>query len=77
MTGGAEVADAGEHHGIGGHGRLVAAVFHDFTLTPPIPIGAKSTFTAPADGQLFLRCDDDWSQLGDNEGKIEVVIRRP
>jgi len=60
-----------------GHGRLVAAVFHDFTLTPPIPIGAKSTFTAPADGQLFLRCDDDWSQLGDNEGKIEVVIRRP
>jgi hypothetical protein len=60
-----------------GHGRLVAAVFHDFTLTPPIPIGEKSTFTAPADGQLFLRCDDDWSQLGDNEGKIEVVIRRP
>jgi hypothetical protein len=61
----------------GGHGRLVAAVFHDFTLTPPIPIGAKVAFAAPADGQLFLRCDDDWSQLGDNEGKIEVVIRRP
>jgi hypothetical protein len=61
----------------GGHGRLVAAVFHDFTLTSPTPIGAKASFTAPADGQLFLRCADDWTQLGDNEGQISVVIRRP
>jgi hypothetical protein len=61
----------------GGHGRLVAAVFHDFTLTPPISLGAKAAFVAPADGQLFLRCEDEWTQLGDNEGDISVVILRP
>jgi hypothetical protein len=60
-----------------GHGRLVAAIFHDFTLTPAIPLGAKATLTAPASGQLFLRCADDWTQLADNEGEIAVAVRRP
>lgn len=60
-----------------GHGRLVAAIFHDFTLTPPIPLGATATFTAPATGQLFLRCADDWTQLSDNEGGVAVTVRRP
>lgn len=59
-----------------GHGRLVAAVFHDFTLTPAIPLGAKATFTPPASGQLFLRCADDWTQLADNEGEITVTVQR-
>jgi len=60
-----------------GHGRLVAAVFHDFTLEPPVAVGSQAGFTAPADGRLFLRCDDDWTQLADNDGEIAVTIRRP
>jgi hypothetical protein len=61
----------------GGHGRLVAAIFHDFTLTPAIPLGAKATFAPPASGQLFLRCADDWTQLADNEGELAITLRRP
>ncbi|MFM8952407.1 MAG: hypothetical protein ACKOOF_05000 [Planctomycetaceae bacterium] len=60
-----------------GHGRLVAAVFQDFALTPAIPLGVKATFTAPAAGQLFLRCADDWTQLADNGGEIAVTVQRP
>lgn len=60
-----------------GRGRLVAAVFHDYALTQPIPLGTTMTFTAPIDGQLFLRCDDDWTQLADNDGELAVTLRRP
>lgn len=60
-----------------GHGRLVAAIFHDYALGDEIPLGAKGSFVASADGQLFLRCADDWTQLADNEGEITVTLRRP
>ena len=60
-----------------GHGRLVAAIFHDFTLTPAIPLGVNATFTPPASGQLYLRCADDWTHLADNEGEIAVTLQRP
>lgn len=60
-----------------GHGRLVGAVFHDYTLGEEIPLGAKRSFVAPADGQLFLRCADDWTQLADNDGEVRVTLRRP
>jgi hypothetical protein len=60
-----------------GRGRLVAVVFHDFTLTQAIPLGSETTFSAPVAGQLFLRCDDDWTQLSDNEGELAVTFSRP
>ena len=59
-----------------GRGRLVAAVFADYSLTPEIPLGAKATLKPPAAGQLFLRCTDAWTELGDNDGEIRVTIRR-
>jgi hypothetical protein len=53
-----------------GHGRLEGAVLAEtdagFTLSAPFAVGEQGTFTAPADGRLFLRCADDWTQLGDN-----------
>ncbi|MCE9629577.1 MAG: hypothetical protein K8S94_02500 [Planctomycetia bacterium] len=70
-------ADGGADGDGAGHGRLVATIFHDFALTTPIPLAARSSFTAPVDGQLFLRCDDDWTQLADNEGELTVTVRRP
>jgi hypothetical protein len=74
-------ARAGEAVGPDGHpdgrGRLVGVVFHDFALEPPMPLGGRCEFTAPADGRLFLRCDDDWTQLADNDGELAVTIRRP
>ena len=67
-------ADGGD----GGRGRLTAAVFRDaeFVLQEPFAVGAEKTFVAAADGQLFLRCADDWTGLADNDGEIEVALRR-
>ncbi len=59
-----------------GHGRLMGTIFHDFTLEPEVRLGEAGEFIAAADGRLFLRCGDDWTQLGDNDGAIDVTIRR-
>ncbi|RLT16774.1 MAG: hypothetical protein DWI27_08055 [Planctomycetota bacterium] len=63
-----------------GRGRLEAAVLAEadggFTLSAPIALGPTCTFTAPITGQLVLRCADDWTQLADNEGELEVTLRR-
>jgi hypothetical protein len=59
-----------------GHGRLVAAVFNDYALGGEIGLGAKSSFVAPADGQLFLRCADGWTELADNDGELTVTLLR-
>lgn len=60
-----------------GHGRLVGAVFHDYTLGEEMPLGTKRSFVATADGQLFLRCADEWTGLADNDGHVTVKLRRP
>jgi len=70
---GEALAAAGDQEG---HGRLVAAVFHEFELGPEIPLADSGSFSAPADGDLFLRCADDWTQLADNDGEITVTFRR-
>jgi len=69
-----------------GHGRLVGAVLEGgekdgdttarYALSAVIPLGATRAFVAPADGRLFLRCDDDWTQLADNTGEVSVTLRR-
>lgn len=60
----------------GGRGRLVAVVFRDFALSRVIPLGTATTFTPPESGRLFLRCDDDRTQLADNNGELAVTITR-
>lgn len=72
----AEAGSPCDANGDAGRGRLVAVVFRDYAISPPIPLGVAAEFTAPCDGQLFLRCDDDWTQLADNDGQIEVTITR-
>lgn len=59
-----------------GRGRLVGAIFHDFQLSEPIEFGKRHTFTAPTDGQLFVRCQDAWHELADNSGSLTVHVRR-
>jgi hypothetical protein len=60
-----------------GRGRLVAAIFEEFALGDPVPLGVDARFKAASDGQLMLRCADDWTQLGDNDGSLKVVLKRP
>jgi hypothetical protein len=56
----------------------MAAVFRDadFVLEEPVPLGMEQKFVASADGQLFLRCADEWIGLADNDGELEVTLRR-
>lgn len=57
-----------------GRGRLVATVFADGVLSEEIELGKDATFIVPADGQLVLRCRDNWGQLADNSGKAKVRL---
>ena len=59
-----------------GQGRLVGVLFQNFQLSEPFELGAEGTWTAPASGQLFVRCRDAWSQLGDNSGSVVLTIER-
>ena len=71
--------DGGEYSANGdgaGRGKLMAVIFKDFKLSEPFPIGKSKSFVSPTDGQLFLRCQDDWNKLADNSGELTVHIRR-
>jgi hypothetical protein len=56
-------------------GKLVGVILNDSQLSDPILIGKLKRFEAPSDGQLYLRCQDDWNKLADNEGELTVHFR--
>ena len=58
-----------------GQGRLVGAWFSNFKLSEPFELGARGRFIASQDGQLLVRCRDDWGSLADNEGEIQLFLR--
>ena len=64
-------ADGGED----GAGRLIGAVLTDFQLSEPFDLGTSGSFKAPADGKLYLRCNDAWNKLADNKGTITVKLK--
>jgi hypothetical protein len=45
------------------------------TMLDVIPLGCETTLTAPTTGTLYLRINDDWNELADNAGSVEVQIR--
>ena len=59
-----------------GRGQLVGILFNDFQLSDPFPIGKRKRLVAPADGLLFLRCQEDWNKLADNSGELTLHFRR-
>lgn len=63
--------------GDAGIGKLVGILFYDYKLSEPFEIGASMKFKAPLDAQLHVRCEDDWSSLGDNVGAIDLKIGWP
>ena len=60
----------------GGQGRLVGVIFKDFKLGKPFAMGVKGEFEAYSDGQLYVRCQDDWTSLSDNGGTIEFLLTK-
>lgn len=58
-----------------GRGKLWGILLQDFKLSEPFELGAEGTFTAPIDGKLYFRCQDEWNELADNDGTISVKLR--
>jgi hypothetical protein len=58
-----------------GRGTLVGVLFHDYELSEPFDLGNTTRWTAPQDGTLFLRCQDDWNSIADNAGSLTVKIK--
>ncbi len=59
-----------------GEGRLVGVLMNDFQLGEPFDLGSYGTFKAPAEGNLYLRCQDPWGELADNKGAITVKLKQ-
>ena len=57
-----------------GTGKLMGVLFNDYQLGTPFELGVDGEVTAPDDGQLLLRCRDEWNQLSDNNGTISVEL---
>lgn len=68
-----EVSADGEANGTG---KLIGVIYNDFSLGEPFELGAKGKLTGAEEGQLFVRCQDEWTSLSDNEGKIKLFVRR-
>ncbi len=62
-----------------GNGQLVGAIFTTvagrYQLSEPFELSAKGTLVAPASGHLFVRCQEDWTELSDNDGELKVFFR--
>jgi len=59
-----------------GRGRLAGILMNDYRLGEPIEMGVRGTFIAAQDGDLYLRCRDDWNRIADNDGQITVYLRK-
>lgn len=46
----------------------------DYQLSEPIDLEKGGTFTVPADGNLYVRINDDWCRLSDNTGTATLKI---
>ncbi len=61
-------------------GRLMGIVLSDdeingYQLSEPFLLGRHGCFTAPATGNLYLRCYDNWNQIADNSGSLLVRLK--
>jgi hypothetical protein len=59
-----------------GRGRLDGVLLKDYELSKAFELGKSGSFTAPGDGDLYLRCRAPWTEIGENSGKITVWLRR-
>ncbi len=68
-----DVSADGDEQGVG---RLVGAIMNNYSLAEPFELGADVEFTAAGDGQLCLRCQENFSQISDNQGALSVKIKK-
>jgi len=59
-----------------GRGRMVGVVMNNYQLGTPFVIGALGEFSSRSGGDLYVRCEDSWTSLHDNDGEITLWLRR-
>ena len=62
--------------GSSGRGRLIGVIQRGVELSKPFALGNRGVFQASTDGHLYVRCEDDWTELADNTGRIILTLRR-
>lgn len=58
-----------------GKGRLIGILFDDYQLSEPFELGRGGDYEAAGDGNLFVRCREDWSDIADNSGTVTVKFK--
>lgn len=58
-----------------GQGKLVGIQFDDYQLSEPFDLGKTGEYETTIDGNLFVRCRDDWCELADNAGNVTVKFK--
>ncbi len=59
-----------------GEGKLIGVLLNNFQLSKPFELGTQGAWIGSGEGQLYLRCDDAWTELEDNSGELEVTFRK-
>ena len=60
-----------------GLGRLEGIILSEsWELSEPFDLGREGTFRPPTTGRLYVRCHDDWTQIGNNSGSIRLELWR-
>jgi hypothetical protein len=57
-----------------GRGRLVGVLMKDYRLGPEFDVG-QGSFQGTADGDLYLRCRNAWTDLADDSGRVVVKLK--
>ncbi|MCE9546006.1 MAG: hypothetical protein K8T25_10865 [Planctomycetia bacterium] len=58
-----------------GRGKLLGVLMDNRVLGRPFELGVEGRFVAPSNGNLYLRCGDNWSAIADHEGSVNFKIR--
>ena len=61
--------------GPNGQGSLIGVIMNNYQLSEPFQLGTKQQFVAATDGQLFLRCQEEWRSIADNKGTLSAYFR--
>lgn len=73
-------SQAEEQGGASRPGRLMGIYLTDdeyngYQLSEPFELGRFGSFTATKDGNLFVRCYDEWANIADNSGTVTVKFK--
>ncbi|MDG1874727.1 MAG: hypothetical protein P8J27_12500 [Mariniblastus sp.] len=72
-AGGNEMTARGDDQG---RGKLIGVILTGFELGEPFDLGTRGSFVAKTEGQLYVRCRDEWTGLEDNSGEVTMYLRR-